>query len=336
MRGKRFEHGRHRTRLRIIPAHAGQTSPPICSPCLQTDHPRTCGANIHGSGEPSGLVGSSPHMRGKQVTIGFCDLWNRIIPAHAGQTTKDCPKRSPHADHPRTCGANRSMSGIKARISGSSPHMRGKLSRLPRRRRPWRIIPAHAGQTWAGSPAPGTTPDHPRTCGANSPLRYPVFVSIGSSPHMRGKLAPSRDWLEAGRIIPAHAGQTYTSVAAQQSRSDHPRTCGANSLLRVGPCHAVGSSPHMRGKLKYEILAPDTERIIPAHAGQTVLTMVICAAVSDHPRTCGANTLKRYTSPLFDGSSPHMRGKLACDTVLALVARIIPAHAGQTWCRAGS
>ena len=52
--------------VRIIPAHAGQTSVLRVVPTYCTDHPRACGAN--GAPETNGrtITGSSPRMRGKQ------------------------------------------------------------------------------------------------------------------------------------------------------------------------------------------------------------------------------------------------------------------------------
>ncbi len=147
MRGKRHRHVRQPARLRIIPAHAGQTRlrwSPLRS-CA--DHPRTCGANT--------IV---------NVIKGIFD-W--IIPAHAGQTVAGVHFHVVIADHPRTCGANRPRRRPGTLRNGSSPHMRGKLVRRRIVCRPRRIIPAHAGQTALLNSSAVISPDHPRTCGAN-------------------------------------------------------------------------------------------------------------------------------------------------------------------------
>ena len=46
MRGKRVARDRGGTRVRIIPAHAGQTQGPFRGIRHETDHPRACGTNM--------------------------------------------------------------------------------------------------------------------------------------------------------------------------------------------------------------------------------------------------------------------------------------------------
>ena len=55
------------------------------------------------------------------------------------------------------------------------------------------------------------------------------------------------------------------------------------------------------------------------------------AVGKDHPRACGANGLIAFAISAAIGSSPRMRGKLDEVAVDAEGARIIPAHAGQTY-----
>ena len=133
-----------------------------------------------------------------------------------------------------------------------------------------RIIPAHAGQTAACPRSRGPTTDHPRACGANSIWGRGPPVTCGSSPRMRGKHDHARRFGRVGRIIPAHAGQTACWAAMTGNRPDHPRACGANTVLSVGASSFTGSSPRMRGKLHRAAADRLAARIIPAHAGQTV------------------------------------------------------------------
>ena len=141
------------------------------------DHPRACGANSFTPAFNWPSTGSSPRMRGKLI-CRFCRRCRmRIIPAHAGQTTRttSCPARYP--DHPRACGANLGKIGSLFGSFGSSPRMRGKRRPRPCPRTPVRIIPAHAGQTPQSMLRPATQPDHPRACGANPvPCSFVVFV----------------------------------------------------------------------------------------------------------------------------------------------------------------
>ena len=136
---------------RIIPAHAGQTREWARRPRVDADHPRACGANSCDAASGRIVTGSSPRMRGK---LGACDVHvcgQRIIPAHAGQTTCTARAVSSDADHPRACGANDLVDLPPPRDVGSSPRMRGKHRLAGHMLPAVRIIPAHAGQT-ASSP----------------------------------------------------------------------------------------------------------------------------------------------------------------------------------------
>ena len=193
-----------------------------------------------------------------------------------------------------------------------------------------RIIPAHAGQTpgrWNGHVEQS---DHPRACGANAALAARCSARIGSSPRMRGKPGPTRPRPRAGRIIPAHAGQTVCGARSTSVATDHPRACGANPSENSVSGTAIGSSPRMRGKLSAGKLQFAANRIIPAHAGQTIGDFIHFVYESDHPRACGANSIWGRGPPVTCGSSPRMRGKLERVGLLVPLHRIIPAHAGQT------
>ncbi len=187
MRGKRERHRGHWERVRIIPAHAGQTCICCALRCPAADHPRTCGTNGQFDAFKRPVGGSSPHMRGKLPCVLVAADCGRIIPAHAGQTMDGRLRISSIMDHPRTCGANACYVGVGVGSRGSSPHMRGKQTQIWNELVNFRIIPAHAGQTNMTTFTNLPDTDHPRTCGANG---FPVASShffFGSSPHMRGK-----------------------------------------------------------------------------------------------------------------------------------------------------
>ena len=236
MRGKRRPTPAGERALRIIPAHAGQTSPVASASGAPADHPRACGANVMVPSACMLMVGSSPRMRGKRHPPSPCNPVMRIIPAHAGQTVSNSSRTSARSDHPRACGANPALSVMTAAPAGSSPRMRGKLGFGFDSFRQRRIIPAHAGQT-SRTPTPTpTVSDHPRACGANDGDKMPMRVSCGSSPRMRGKQGGRRKLEREIRIIPAHAGQTSLFSVSSILTSDHPRACGANS---PDPAHRV-------------------------------------------------------------------------------------------------
>ena len=147
MRGKHGVRSGTNAGVRIIPAHAGQTTGGSTNYAPASDHPRACGANINP--DIGGVMnrGSSPRMRGKLVMARRRTPRRRIIPAHAGQTFRSSYKSIRQPDHPRACGANWKWSRMRFSASGSSPRMRGKRLCRSCARRSGRIIPAHAGQT---------------------------------------------------------------------------------------------------------------------------------------------------------------------------------------------
>ena len=106
MRGKLPWWFRRRCYHRIIPAHAGQTWQQREHERDRPDHPRACGANPATNVIWNGRCGSSPRMRGKLGQRTGDNALERIIPAHAGQTTRNRRRCTCSTDHPRACGAN--------------------------------------------------------------------------------------------------------------------------------------------------------------------------------------------------------------------------------------
>ncbi len=149
MRGKLEVKEFKSTATRIIPAHAGQTSTLGMTVVRPSDHPRACGANFATLVGSQLQNGSSPRMRGKRRFSRSTRRDGRIIPAHAGQTVCGACSTSVATDHPRACGANGKISSKTMVRTGSSPRMRGKLTADAGDTHSRRIIPAHAGQTYA-------------------------------------------------------------------------------------------------------------------------------------------------------------------------------------------
>ena len=233
VRGKRFRLARLLVQLRIIPARAGQTTRPPWRERPSPDHPRACGANGFIPGGGTRLDGSSPRVRGKPSSGNFISINLRIIPARAGQTRSTCSRRTVRPDHPRACGANQVEVAPFEPVSGSSPRVRGKLVGSRSTVSSPRIIPARAGQTRRWARCRYNRSDHPRACGANALIQDRGCGVVGSSPRVRGKLAVQRVADDAGRIIPARAGQTQRCFKTSKHGSDHPRACGANQLLSL-------------------------------------------------------------------------------------------------------
>ena len=174
--------------VRIIPAHAGNTSVDLARSLHVGDHPRACGEHPKEHIGADVQEGSSPRMRGTRAETVEPAEGGGIIPAHAGNTPLRFTRSRPRRDHPRACGEHHIRAEHAPCGLGSSPRMRGTPVGLGRFGRVGGIIPAHAGNTAA--------------------LNVEALAAAGSSPRMRGTRGEQcRQCLFRG-IIPAHAGNT--------------------------------------------------------------------------------------------------------------------------------
>ena len=70
--------------------------------------------------------------------------------------------------------------------------------------------------------------------------------------------------------------------------------------------------------------------IIPAYAGNTVLTAMALSTIWDHPRVCGEHIEYKVDGATSQGSSPRMRGTRGTPRKAVRWSGIIPAYAGNT------
>ena len=137
--------------------------------------------------------------------------------------------------------------------------------------------------------------------------------------------------MKAGsRLIPAHAGKTWTRNAQTESGEAHPRSRGENDRVGTTEGTVTGSSPLTRGKLPLFGTVPPLWRLIPAHAGKTITRLYRHGNLPAHPRSRGENYATRRDSSRPTGSSPLTRGKLSSRLSIGSKPRLIPAHAGKT------
>ena len=152
---------------RLIPAGAGKTAYQRRAWSWWTAHPRRCGENLldfMGKLPPSG---SSPQVRGKLWMLRLLRLVLRLIPAGAGKTVGARISAHSHPAHPRRCGENQTNTSCTAKLFGSSPQVRGKLSCVSWISNLCRLIPAGAGKTSSVSLIFLFLSAHPRRCGEN-------------------------------------------------------------------------------------------------------------------------------------------------------------------------
>ena len=197
--------------------------------------------------------GSSPRVRGKpngEMRTGWL-VW--LIPACAGKTGDPGVAFGLPPAHPRVCGENRLPRRTLSPTSGSSPRVRGKLTRAQNFRYASGLIPACAGKTSVPPSSRRRPPAHPRVCGENRSGQAGAIDPGGSSPRVRGKR-----FLRVFSFGPCLA---------------HPRVCGENGEDLLRDARARGSSPRVRGKPTVDGAHRAQEGLIPACAGKTASTV---------------------------------------------------------------
>ena len=209
-------------------------------------------------------------MRGSHRGDTETTAHHGIIPAHAGLTQSSRATIGQGWDHPRACGAHRTVKTSSRNPRGSSPRMRGSHGVIGGINSISGIIPAHAGLTGAITPIQPEARDHPRACGAHGAWHSEQQEPRGSSPRMRGSRNFHKCQADILGIIPAHAGLTTFLFCVLDKIRDHPRACGAHSRRATTIRWRSGSSPRMRGSLDMEYLNLVGVGIIPAHAGLTL------------------------------------------------------------------
>ena len=315
---------------RLIPAHAGKTTGKMAMCPDPTAHPRSRGENA--AERPGGDVvgGSSPLTRGKLYPEWVKDLTRRLIPAHAGKTSRwSCRSCWPGA-HPRSRGENPDIPNRFLIVEGSSPLTRGKLGDQPQHGRQRGLIPAHAGKTASDAPLVTVTRAHPRSRGENLNHARNTREDGGSSPLTRGKLtSPDEQLIKLG-LIPAHAGKTLCSDSYPASKRAHPRSRGENRGATGASWPPAGSSPLTRGKQDTQTNDAAVAGLIPAHAGKTAKHLQGTDECRAHPRSRGENGSVDLHIKEDAGSSPLTRGKRRLRRGRAQRHGLIPAHAGKT------
>ena len=173
---------------------------------------------------------------------------------------------------------------------GSSPRVRG--TRRPNR----------AGSVGAKV--------HPRVCGEHSRAALRLASISGSSPRVRGTLHGGGSVRASRRFIPACAGNTRPCGAFSPAMPVHPRVCGEHRVLAACERLMEGSSPRVRGTPLTGRPYRQSQRFIPA---------------------CAGNTTPRAGGRLLDGgSSPRVRGTRRSAAGTGPARRFIPACAGNT------
>ena len=191
---------------------------------------------------------------------------------------------------------------------GSSPLARGLPHSDARGLPVSGIIPARAGFTLAQYGEEIEAEDHPRSRGVYFQARSTSCRSRGSSPLARGLHDGAGVDGGVGRIIPARAGFTTSTVRPGATGTDHPRSRGVYCWGSPAYHVAVGSSPLARGLRRLCAPGDPHMRIIPARAGFTSCPWRTSGIASDHPRSRGVYEYDVQRLVDKAGSSPLARG----------------------------
>ena len=165
VRGTAGPRARDQACLRFIPACAGNGTYSGHGAARVPVHPRVCGERIAHDTPIPAAHGSSPRVRGTaNPGVGARDL-HRFIPACAGNGGRSPSPSDGVPVHPRVCGERYAGALVKISEVGSSPRVRGTAADGHRQPRPWRFIPACAGNGRRGSASRPHPAVHPRVCG---------------------------------------------------------------------------------------------------------------------------------------------------------------------------
>ena len=231
--------------------------------------------------------------------------------------------------HPRACGERGIAAAEKCRSNGSSPRLRGTLSREVQIAGTRRFIPAPAGNAVPAALVTMRAPVHPRACGEREAQWATNCFFSGSSPRLRGTLrnTPVADYQQ--RFIPAPAGNAAVPPCPLPRKTVHPRACGERWNGSVWLCVMHGSSPRLRGTPRRGYHRPAGRRFIPAPAGNARRLPTPSRSTTVHPRACGERSTQSPPTTRFSGSSPRLRGTRHAAHVKTEHERFIPAPAGN-------
>jgi len=130
-RGTQISPSRSRSRIRFIPAHAGNTVAMNRRPCSSSVHPRARGEHMAAEPFLAPFGGSSPRTRGTLEQVPSRKLAQRFIPAHAGNTLLALNIATLAPVHPRARGEHYANTYVFNGETGSSPRTRGTPKRGP-------------------------------------------------------------------------------------------------------------------------------------------------------------------------------------------------------------
>ena len=213
----------------------------------------------------------------------------RSIPAGAGETVCRYAECGAKEVDPRGCGGDSHRTYPASRAVGRSPRVRGRLVARITEDGGYGSIPAGAGETGRAARHEEHPWVDPRGCGGDETWANDSRLKWGRSPRVRGRRGAGHVHRNAGRSIPAGAGETESwTHPVSRSRVD-PRGCGGDNHQGINSDHRAGRSPRVRGRLWVRREIVEVCGSIPAGAGETPRTPVSTHKIGVDPRGCGGD-----------------------------------------------
>ena len=192
-------------------------------------------------------AGSSPLARGTpnlEVAEVAC---GGLIPARAGNTSREAKRHPGARAHPRSRGEHCGSWCFRLSVRGSSPLARGTPQLRYTSQGTPGLIPARAGNTASVCRGWRVMGAHPRSRGEHHSAMIARCTCLGSSPLARGTPSLSRSGTRSCGLIPARAGNTLGSQLRASGQGAHPRSRGEHAVIALFVLALAGSSPLARG-----------------------------------------------------------------------------------------
>ena len=168
------------------------------------------------------------------------------------------------------CGGTASATSVPVPSGGLSPRVRGNRYAVAGVMRGVGSIPACAGEPGAGGAGGERYVVYPRVCGGTQPDIDLADVVKGLSPRVRGNPIQGGIFNDAGRSIPACAGEPMVGLPIITLGKVYPRVCGGTGRRLCRNRGNRGLSPRVRGNPSSIPAAPRPRRSIPACAGEPI------------------------------------------------------------------
>ena len=292
-------------------------------------YPRVCGGTV-GTESPGGIsAGLSPRVRGNQCPeiTNAAPLWS--IPACAGEPGVMLTMCGMRAVYPRVCGGTAQRTEPNRTDSGLSPRVRGNRGCHHPVGVSGGSIPACAGEPSVSGLVTRRGGVYPRVCGGTRLDGTFINPAYGLSPRVRGNQKRQNPVEFGARSIPACAGEPGPLWPTRTTGWVYPRVCGGTGAP-INPTYPAGGlSPRVRGNHRPRRRVWQSNRSIPACAGEPSGGANSNPGGEVYPRVCGGTQagLRRPSPP--EGLSPRVRGNPPHPVPARPVPRSIPACAGE-------